>query len=648
MFDDVKKLWDNGKTQKEIGEALGITRHKAMEICNYLGFKRDHKQAQKSKLNPKLVEEVIKYRNQGKTIHEIVSLTGSSVPAVGRISLKYANKISPIEKLDPSINKDEICLKYNNGYTFRKLETEYGISYNIIRGILKENNIKIRPSIAGGSSKIKIENVDLPEYVDSKEWFEQAYTKYGSPSIAKFISKALNRDISSGFVDFRLTKYGVKKISISDRLQLNHNDVIDLYNKLGSPHKVAKRLNSTIATVRSHLERDNIKIKTTSEILSGEGNSFYGQKHSDEIVKYCTDIGSLYGKKFWDDNPSYVQVVREKQKEIWSDIQKRSEQSKRISELRRDGKCNSYSGEIQTRFGTIKYDSSYEHKLIEVLDRNNGVKFVERDFCLIEYEHDGSIKNFIPDFRVWLTNGDFIIVEVKSKWLQTKDSELYKINAAFGVLADKFIVLNDDMTLLEDMIKLSLAPAEFDFNQVELKLVNNIDYTNFYSAFHYLGRSGRSGETLGAYLNNRLIAAATISSLTRIEIAKRLNKSFDEIRELVRFCIHHNFNKKNFGSWFLSKVVSSYRKNNPSITTLISFSDTTQGHYGVVYKAAGWRHDGETNLSYHYIDKSGQYFHKKTIWDQARKNDLTENKYAMGLGLIKVAEKPKKRFILEL
>jgi len=163
-----------------------------------------------------------------------------------------------------------------------------------------------------------------------------------------------------------------------------------------------------------------------------------------------------------------------------------------------------------------------------------------------------------------------------------------------------------------------------------------------------MGRTGRRGYTIGSYLSDKLIAASTISSVTRKEVAERHNLTQSDVRELVRFCIHPDFHKKNFGSWFLSRVVKEYVRNNQDIKLLVSFADTTQGHVGSIYKAAGWEEDGKTGSSYHYEDESGSRVSKKAVWDQAKKLGISESEHVVNLGYKKIKELPKVRFKLEL
>jgi hypothetical protein len=56
--------------------------------------------------------------------------------------------------------------------------------------------------------------------------------------------------------------------------------------------------------------------------------------------------------------------------------------------------------------------------------------------------------------------------------------------------------------------------------------------------------------------------------------------------ELVRWCL---VGHKNGGSRQWSRVVRHLRRDMPHVTTIVSYSDPSQGHTGALYKAAGWK-----------------------------------------------------------
>jgi hypothetical protein len=138
----------------------------------------------------------------------------------------------------------------------------------------------------------------------------------------------------------------------------------------------------------------------------------------------------------------------------------------------------------------------------------------------------------------------------------------------------------------------------------------------------------------GAFLNDELIAVCKFASVVRKEVATSMNLKTSEVLELDRFCIHPNYQKKNFASWFLSRCTKLI--NDSKITHLVSFADSTFGHIGTIYKAANWMKIGTVKPSYHYVDSTGWVLHKKTLWDHAKKMGKSEVEYAEENGYQKV------------
>lgn len=191
--------------------------------------------------------------------------------------------------------------------------------------------------------------------------------------------------------------------------------------------------------------------------------------------------------------------------------------------------------------------------------------------------------------------------------------------------------------------------CDFEFNQVVIiDGISDSDYVPFYDKYHYMGTGGRRGLTIGAMLDSKLIASCTFGPITRKEIAIRKGVDSKEMRELVRFCIHPNYHKKNFASWFMGKCIKLFRKNYKDVTMLVSFADSTEGHEGIIYKATNWEYDGITGKSYHYENEDGKKIHKKTVFDTAKKLGMKEVAYYKENGLTKVKHEPKHRYFFKL
>lgn len=631
------KLWKSGKTQKEIAEMFDVSRRTIGKLCKHLGLSRTHSEAQKSPWTKDLIKSVEEARGQGKTLAEISKLTGRSISSVERICRKHN-----IDR--PELNLPSIKNEYENGKTISELAKEHRTSEWTIAKELREQGAKIRPQILQPKAKRrKKEIAELPEFDDSYEWFFDAYEnrKYSINQIAGFLHKSV------GFVSGKLSKYGIELRSLSEASKVyDEKSVMSIYQEQGSMAKVALHTGMTVEGVKRLLLRNGIKPAPTSDVFSGSGNPFYGKDHTVEIRQLCKETGTFYGNKFWEDHPEYIEVVREKQKIFWSDLSRREEDSRRITELRRQGKCKSWKGTVLSRFGEIPFDSSYEMAFIEYCENNKRIVNIERDFMAIEYRWQGATHLYNPDFMIWLINGDFIIVEIKAEFYAKQPKEREKIIAGFNTLSNKFMIVKKDFSDVDSRINLILEPQKFDFNNVVLEEANPIESEKFYNAYHYLG--DRKGYTIGAKIDDLLIGCITFSSITRKEIAKKQKLCHTQVRELVRMCIHPEFHKPNFGSWLMSRAIHFFKEKYPDVKMLISFADTTQGHDGGIYKASNWLFDGETGSSYHYANKNGEKFHKKTIYDRAKSIGMKEREYAMSQELFRIEEMPKKRFLYKL
>lgn len=74
----------------------------------------------------------------------------------------------------------------------------------------------------------------------------------------------------------------------------------------------------------------------------------------------------------------------------------------------------------------------------------------------------------------------------------------------------------------------------------------------------------------------------------------------DNVIEL--HCLHIlDVTPKNTESWFISRCLKLLLQDNPKIWGVISFSDTTEGNYGTIYKATNFIRCGTTGGGQHFI-----------------------------------------------
>ena len=170
------------------------------------------------------------------------------------------------------------------------------------------------------------------------------------------------------------------------------------------------------------------------------------------------------------------------------------------------------------------------------------------------------------------------------------------------------------------------------------------DYKILLSKYHYLPNAGRGGIACGAYLDDELIAVCVFSPLVRQNIQiKDYSKS--EVRELSRLCIHPRYQKKNFGSWFVSRCIKSL---NSKFRCIISYCDTTYNHDGALYKACNFVQDKVVKPDYWYVSEDKWIMHKKTLYNHARSLKMNEKEFAENNGYSKVQGKEKLRFLYEI
>lgn len=189
--------------------------------------------------------------------------------------------------------------------------------------------------------------------------------------------------------------------------------------------------------------------------------------------------------------------------------------------------------------------------------------------------------------------------------------------------------------------------------QINLNIINEkiIDYKEaelFISKYHYAGRIGRSGLNIGYYYNNELIGVIIYCNPTRQETAIKQNIRYDQILELSRLAIHPQYQIKNLASNIISRSINYIKQNKQIIELLVSFSDSTYNHSGIIYKASNWKLDGIIPPDYWYADNKGYICHKKTLWNKAKKMCMTESEYCNKFNYIKIWGGSKNRYIYNI
>lgn len=196
------------------------------------------------------------------------------------------------------------------------------------------------------------------------------------------------------------------------------------------------------------------------------------------------------------------------------------------------------------------------------------------------------------------------------------------------------------LTRILEVLELAGVPVEHtprlvDFRKLSISVVNFQAARAFYDAFHYLG-GARGALRRGLYLGEKLIGVASFGHFQRNE---QVTKYGDEAVELTRFCIHPLYQVKNLSSWFLSRCLRKLAR------TVVTYADTTHGHTGALYKACNFRLSHRVRADYYYETPEMARMHKKTAWERAKANHLTEADYAKRHNLTRIDGKEKLCFI---
>ncbi len=347
---------------------------------------------------------------------------------------------------------------------------------------------------------------------------------------------------------------------------------------------------------------------------------------------YKSKMSSSISSK-WNDE-SYRNKVIESQKKLWEDPEFRSKF-------------------VITLSKTVTKDTIIELVTQNILDVLN-VKY-EKQFPVGPYLFD----LFLSDEKILIEcQGEYWHSLPKSK---RKDSS--KFTYADEYFPDyKILYLYERDYLNPEIItnkirnfisneKTDIEIFDFSFKDIEIKVIDNSIKVGYYSvsesflrSYHYAGY-GRSAKVVyGSYLDGKLIAISKFSPPVRKESATSLGFSHKDILELDRFCIHPNYQKKHFASWFLSRICKIVMKSfKPKC--LISFADTTYGHIGTIYKATNWKEVSRVRPDYHYISVDKFAVHKKTLYNHAMSMKMTESEYASKFGYEKVFGKEKIKYI---
>lgn len=443
-------------------------------------------------------------------------------------------------------------------------------------------------------------------------------------------------------------KRSVKEAAeLKNRSKLDTPDIIEFIRKMwdmNSLQEIAGVLGSTTSSVKRICDKygitfdkekkknnTNDKIKASWSTEKKEAMSNRARNVSEDIIRKLSE-GS---KKLWEQT-EYRQKQLITQKALWNTdngkaflAKARSIQSKRVSSIQNI--LYSLLNDLGVKFFSENDGGAADSEC--VIGPYNFDCVIPRDgkkSLIIECQGD-----------YWHTQEKAIRMDkAKATYFDNYLSDKYELKY---VWEHEFDCQDKVMELLKYWLGLTnLELIDFDFKDVLLKPVQTSEYKLLLQKYHYLQKSDKGGKAFGAFLNDEIIAVCVFSSPIRQNVSVDGFK-FEEIKELSRLCIHPKYQKRNFGSWFISKCIKQLPDN---IRAIVSYCDTTYNHTGAVYKAAGFRfiHKVRPDYAYRHIE-SGWAMHKKSLYNKAVKMQIKESEYAEKFGYQRIYGSDKLKYV---
>ncbi len=217
------------------------------------------------------------------------------------------------------------------------------------------------------------------------------------------------------------------------------------------------------------------------------------------------------------------------------------------------------------------------------------------------------------------------------------------------------------MTVQPDLFLVSDTPLDcrnapsvtvFDVRPVTRSMV-----TGFIEKWHYSHNiNGVTDEySFGLYSENILIGAALFGKPATPGVAEAYSGGGKlQVTELRRLCCIDN-TPRNTESYFIGKMIKWIRKNT-TIDVILSYSDLTYGHEGIIYKATNFTLVGQSPA----VDKilyKGKLYHDKSlrVYNGAKTKGATQKPFSVELvkalragSAVRVPTKPKNIYIMHL
>lgn len=163
-----------------------------------------------------------------------------------------------------------------------------------------------------------------------------------------------------------------------------------------------------------------------------------------------------------------------------------------------------------------------------------------------------------------------------------------------------------------DYIEDDYIPS-YDISKYSVKLINCETAKEYIIKNHYShGCHNAPFPCYALYDKGNMIGCLMFATPCSENVRASLfgEKYKDNVIELHRLHIL-DVTPKNTESWFISRCLKLLLRDRPQTWGVISFSDTTEGHYGTIYKATNFMRCGTTGNAIFYLDESGRLHHPR-------------------------------------
>ena len=146
----------------------------------------------------------------------------------------------------------------------------------------------------------------------------------------------------------------------------------------------------------------------------------------------------------------------------------------------------------------------------------------------------------------------------------------------------------------------------YTIERIQTKIAKEYIHKNHYSH----GSHNRPSPCYGLFDGENLIGVCMFATPCSENVRASLwgKDNVDHVTELHRLHIL-DCTPKNTESWFISRCLKLLKTSKPIIWGVLSFSDTTVGHTGVIYKATNAYRIGQSSPAMFYLDENGRLRH---------------------------------------